>query len=95
MRDAAIPCGDVRTLPEALRSPEARARGMVTRIAHPVTGWLPNIRLPIRYSGTPLADPKPAPAVGEHTDEVLRDTLGYDAARIAALRAAGAVGGGR
>ncbi|RZI93649.1 MAG: CoA transferase, partial [Rubrivivax sp.] len=61
------------------------------RVEHPVIGWLPNVALPIRYSGTPVADPKPAPAVGQHTEEVLRETLGYSDERIAALRASGAL----
>jgi crotonobetainyl-CoA:carnitine CoA-transferase CaiB-like acyl-CoA transferase len=39
-----------------------------------------------------LPVPEKAPALGEHTERVLRETLGYDDARIAALRAAGALG---
>lgn len=92
MRTAGIPCGDVRTMAQALHSAEASARGLVSRIAHPVVGWVPNVSLPIRYSGTPLADPVPAPAVGQHTQEVLRSTLGYDDERISALHLAGAFG---
>lgn len=91
MRAASIPCGEVRNVGDAIRSPEARARNLVTRVEHPVIGWMPNVALPIRYSGTPVADPKPAPAVGQHTEEVLRDTLGYSEERIAALRATGAL----
>jgi crotonobetainyl-CoA:carnitine CoA-transferase CaiB-like acyl-CoA transferase len=91
MRAAKIPCGEVRTVGEALRSPEARERRLVSRLPHPQLGWVPNVRLPIRYSDTPLADPTPAPGVGEHTAEVLADVLGYDGARIAALRDAGAI----
>jgi crotonobetainyl-CoA:carnitine CoA-transferase CaiB-like acyl-CoA transferase len=52
---------------------------------------MPNVRLPILYSGTPLADPQPAPAVGQHTSEVLAEVRGYDDQRIAALAAAGAL----
>ncbi|WP_439517360.1 CaiB/BaiF CoA transferase family protein [Hydrogenophaga sp.] len=91
MRAASIPCGEVRNVGDAIRSPEARARNLVTRVEHPVIGWMPNVALPIRYSGTPVADPRPAPAVGQHTEEVLRDTLGYSEERIAALRATGAL----
>lgn len=91
MRAASIPCGEVRNVGDAIRSPEARARNLVTRVEHPVIGWMPNVALPIRYSGTPVADPKPAPAVGQHTEEVLRETLGYSDERIAALRASGAL----
>jgi crotonobetainyl-CoA:carnitine CoA-transferase CaiB-like acyl-CoA transferase len=91
MRAAQIPCGEVRSVPDALRSPEARARKLVTRVPHAKLGWVPNVRLPILYSGTPLADPQPAPAVGEHTHEILAEVLGYDDARIAALAASGAL----
>lgn len=91
MRAAQIPCGEVRSVGDALRSAEAKERKLVTRVAHPTLGWVPNVRLPILYSGTPLADPQPAPAVGQHTAEVLAEVLGYDEARIAALRASGAL----
>jgi crotonobetainyl-CoA:carnitine CoA-transferase CaiB-like acyl-CoA transferase len=90
MREAGVPCGQVRTVGEAIRSPEARERGLVTRIPHSKLGWVPNISLPIRYSLTPIADPIAAPAVGQHTREVLREILGYDEERLAQL--AGAFG---
>jgi crotonobetainyl-CoA:carnitine CoA-transferase CaiB-like acyl-CoA transferase len=92
MRAAQIPCGVVRTVGEAMRSPEAQARRLVTMIDHPTIGVVPNIASPIRYARTPLADPVPAPSIGQHTGEVLRDVLGYDSARIAALAHGGAFG---
>jgi crotonobetainyl-CoA:carnitine CoA-transferase CaiB-like acyl-CoA transferase len=82
----------VRTVGEALRSPEAQARGVVTRIAHPTLGEMPNIASPIRYERTPVADPVPAPDIGQHTVEVLRDVLGYDQERIDTLARAGTFG---
>lgn len=92
LREASIPSGELRTVGDAIRSPESRERALVTRIAHPQLGWLPNIRLPIRYSETPVADPVAAPSIGQHTQEVLRDVLRYSDDRIAALVARGAVG---
>ncbi|MGA7780076.1 MAG: CoA transferase [Paraburkholderia sp.] len=92
MRSAGVPCGEVRSVGDAIRSPEARERRIVSRIPHPKVGWVPNIASPIRYSETPMVDPVPAPAVGQHTVEVLRDVLGYDDGRVEELRSAGALG---
>ena len=92
MRAAGVPCGQVRTVGEAIRSPEARERKLVTRIPHPKTGWVPNVRLPIRYSRTPVADPVCAPEVGQHTVAVIREILGYDEDRLARLSESGAFG---
>jgi crotonobetainyl-CoA:carnitine CoA-transferase CaiB-like acyl-CoA transferase len=63
--------------------------------------WQPADRLiadqlpfPVRVVGeAPPVAPRPAPDRGEHTEEILRDVLGYDEARIARLRQAGAFGG--
>jgi len=90
LRAANVPHGQVRTLGEALASDEARARGLVTRIPHPVKGWIPNLETPIRMSQTPAVTPTAAPALGADTEAILRDVLHYDAHRAGALRAAGA-----
>ncbi|MEB2317445.1 MAG: CoA transferase [Pseudomonadota bacterium] len=92
MRKANVPCGVVRTVGEAIRSAEVREREIVTRIPHPELGWVPNVSLPIRYSGTPLADPVPAPRIGEHTEAVLADWLGHDSERLRGLARSGAFG---
>jgi crotonobetainyl-CoA:carnitine CoA-transferase CaiB-like acyl-CoA transferase len=92
MRAAGVPCGLVRTVSEAIHSPEARDHELVTRIAHPILGWIPNIRLPIRYGATPLADPVAAPAVGQHTAQVLTSLLGMSQADLDRLAAEGAFG---
>jgi crotonobetainyl-CoA:carnitine CoA-transferase CaiB-like acyl-CoA transferase len=93
MRAAGVPCGQVRTVGEAIRSPEARERGIVTRIPHDTVGWVPNVNLPIRYSRTPIVDPVAAPAVGQHTEAVLRELLGYGDERLTRLAEAGTFGG--
>jgi crotonobetainyl-CoA:carnitine CoA-transferase CaiB-like acyl-CoA transferase len=93
MRAAGVPCGQVRTVGQAIRSPEARERKLVSRIPHPKVGWVPNVRLPIIYSRTPVVDPVAAPSVGQHTGEVIREILGYSEDRLAELAEAGAFGG--
>lgn len=92
MRAAQVPCGEVRTVGEGLRSREAQVRELVTRIEHPVVGWMPNIRMPYRFSGTPAVDPVPAPALGQHTIQVLAEILGLGEDKLAALAAVGAIG---
>ncbi len=89
---AGIPSAEIRTVPDALRSAEARNLGLVSRIAHPVLGTIPHVRLPLRMEGTPAVDPRPAPALGQDTQDVLAKTLGYDVERIDQLRQAGALG---
>jgi crotonobetainyl-CoA:carnitine CoA-transferase CaiB-like acyl-CoA transferase len=73
MRDAGVPCGQVRTVGQALRSAETKARGTVSWIPHPTAGPIPNVAPPWRFAGTPVADPVAAPTVGQHTHEVLRE----------------------
>ncbi len=47
---------------------------------------------PVRFPGETLPEPSKAPAVGEHSEAVLGKVLGYDAERIAKLKASGALG---
>ena len=61
--------------------------------------WIPadrlgadEMRFPLKLAEGALPEPTKAPTVGEHTDEVLRDVLGYDAARLDALKTSGALG---
>src|SRR6202047_4615559 len=92
MKAANIPVGYLRTVEEAFNSPEVSERHRLSEMAHPVAGTVPNIEPPLNLGLTPVADPVAAPLLGEHTREVLRKTLGYDDARIAALAEAGAFG---
>jgi crotonobetainyl-CoA:carnitine CoA-transferase CaiB-like acyl-CoA transferase len=92
MKAANIPVGYLRTVEEAFNSPETRERHRVSHIPHPTAGSVPNIESPLHLGLTPAVDPVAAPLLGQHTREVLRKTLGYDDAKIAALTEAGAFG---
>jgi crotonobetainyl-CoA:carnitine CoA-transferase CaiB-like acyl-CoA transferase len=92
MKATNIPVGYLRTVEEAFNSPEARQRHRLSRIPHPTAGTVPNIESPLSLGLTPVIDPVAAPLLGQHTREVLRQRLGYDDARIAALANAGAFG---
>ena len=85
-----IPCGPIQDYREVMDDPQVRAREMVVRTEHPTLGTISTLGTPIKLSATPLAPGRPAPLLGQHTDEVLREA-GYDAGEIAALRADGVV----
>jgi crotonobetainyl-CoA:carnitine CoA-transferase CaiB-like acyl-CoA transferase len=91
MREAGVPAGAINSISEAFGSEEMRARGLLHAIPHPVAGSVPNIRLPFRLHGTPLADPVAAPGLSQHADEILRGVLGYDTGQIEAAIKSGAV----
>jgi formyl-CoA transferase len=92
MKVANIPVGYLRTVEEGFNAPEARERNRLSRIAHPTAGWVPNIEPPVSMSLTQAVDPVAAPLLGEHTLEILHNTLGYDDGRIAELAEKGAFG---
>jgi crotonobetainyl-CoA:carnitine CoA-transferase CaiB-like acyl-CoA transferase len=94
-RATGVPTGEVRNLSDALYADVTRASGLVTRIAHSTAGTVPNIALPTRFSDTPVVDPIPAPLIGQHTEEVLRDILQLGAEEIDRLFDAGIVKGTR
>ncbi|PHP67779.1 carnitine dehydratase [Zhengella mangrovi] len=89
-RAGRVPVGAVRTIGEALRSPLAVETNVVTRVVRADGGEVPNIASPLRLSATPVADPVAAPRLDADRDHILRDLLGYDAARISEARDQGA-----
>src|SRR6201985_3096411 len=92
MKAVNVPVGYLRTIEEAFNAPEMRERQRVNEIPHPTAGSVPNIEPPIGLSLHPTADPVAAPLLGQHTKDVLRNTLGYDDDRIAELAKSGVFG---
>ena len=88
-----VPCAPVNSMREALEDAQVRARGMILEVEHPEFGTLREVASPIKTEGAG-AHPTPAPRLGEHTDAILGDLLGYTPERIAALHASGVFGGG-
>jgi alpha-methylacyl-CoA racemase len=82
----------VLDLDEALDSELVRARGMVSAIEQPGLGSVRQLGVPVKMSRTPGDPTRPAPAFGEHTEEVLREA-GYSDGEIAAMRESGAAAG--
>jgi alpha-methylacyl-CoA racemase len=82
----------VLELDEALASELVQAREMITSIEQPGMGTVNQLGLPVKMSRTPGDPTRPAPAFGEHTTEVLRET-GYSEEEIAAMIESGAAAG--
>jgi len=91
LKQAGIPCGEVRSVGEALMARETAERDMIAEIPHPTAGRIPMIKSPIKMSLTPAVDPTPPPLLGEHSREILLALPGYDDERIDALAAQGAI----
>jgi benzylsuccinate CoA-transferase BbsF subunit len=84
----AFPCCDSRDLAE---DEHLREEGFFVELEHPEVGRKLHLGIPWRMSGTPCSVTRPAPLLGEHTEFVLRNVLGYDDERIQNLLASGAL----
>ncbi|HZM44360.1 MAG TPA: CoA transferase [Burkholderiales bacterium] len=82
----AVPAAPINDLAQALENPFVTENGRLQTIPHDTKGSYRMVAPPVRSSGEE-APARPAPSLGEHTDELLRE-LGYDDARIRALREA-------
>jgi crotonobetainyl-CoA:carnitine CoA-transferase CaiB-like acyl-CoA transferase len=74
-----------------LQDPHLRARGFFTEVTHPVAGTLPHTREPFRMAATPAEPVRPAPLLGQHTEEVLGQRLGLTSTALATLRQEGVI----
>ncbi len=86
-----VPCGRIFSAPDMLADPQYRAREAIVETDHEVFGKVKMQGVFPKLSETPGAVRWPGPALGEHTDAVLSETLGLSPEKIAALRAEGVV----
>jgi crotonobetainyl-CoA:carnitine CoA-transferase CaiB-like acyl-CoA transferase len=88
---AGVPCSRYRSVAEAMDDPQLQAREFFSELGEGEHRFRV-ANAPSRLSATPMAARPMLAALGEHTDEVLQQILGVDAARLAELRAAGVLG---
>jgi crotonobetainyl-CoA:carnitine CoA-transferase CaiB-like acyl-CoA transferase len=86
-----VPHAPVLGVNAALAHPQAVAREMVVEADHPTAGRLRLAGRPIKFPGAPQRPSTAPPTLGQHTQEVLRDELGFSEAEIAALRRDGVI----
>ena len=85
-----VPCGPILSMKELAEEPSLRATGTVVEVDHPERGKYLTVGNPIKLSDSP-SEVERSPLLGEHTDEVLKDVVGFSDEEIAAAKEAGAV----
>jgi formyl-CoA transferase len=86
-----IPCGPILSMKEILEEPSLRKTGTVVEVDHPTRGKYFSVGNPIKLSDSPT-DVRRSPLLGEHTQEILREVLGYSEADLRRIEVSGAVG---
>ena len=83
-----IPCGAVQDTMEVMHDPHLMQRGMLTEVTHPLAGTFTMPGCPIRLEDSPV-QVQAAPLLGQHTEEVLVELLGYTAEQVQQLKQQG------
>ncbi|KAK2867779.1 hypothetical protein FQN49_003483 [Arthroderma sp. PD_2] len=91
MEGSGMPYAAVNDIQGALNHSHVLARGMVQEVEHPVCGPIKLVNTPVKYSHATPGIRTPPPTLGQHTDEILRNIMGYDKDKIAQLKADGIV----
>jgi CoA:oxalate CoA-transferase len=90
LNKAGVPCGPVNSVAEVFQDPQVLAQEMIMDVDHPGYGIVRMLGFPIKFSGSPCRVRRPAPGLGEHSDEILED-CGYGAADREAWRRDGVI----
>ena len=86
-----IPCGPILSMKELAEEPSLRQTGTVVKVDHPTRGKYLTVGNPIKLSDSPTEVAR-SPLLGEHTDEILSEVLGFDESRVRDLKNSGALG---
>jgi formyl-CoA transferase len=89
-----IPVGPILSTKEIMEDDGLRATGTIVDVDHPTRGRYTSVGCPIKLSDSPVEVTR-SPLLGEHTEEILRDVLGYDGEELAGILESGAVGSAR
>jgi crotonobetainyl-CoA:carnitine CoA-transferase CaiB-like acyl-CoA transferase len=88
---AGVPAGSVNTVAEAFDEPQLQHRGVRLDLPHPTAGTAPGVANPIKFSESPVEYRSAPPLLGQHTDDVLAEVLGFDSAQLEQLRIDGVI----
>jgi crotonobetainyl-CoA:carnitine CoA-transferase CaiB-like acyl-CoA transferase len=90
LNEAGVPAGPIQRVDEVMNDPQVIARNMHISLEHPTIGPLDMVGNPIKVVGTEETF-LPPPLLGQHTEEILTELLGYALEKFASLREAGAI----
>lgn len=85
LEEAGVPCAPINTVDKVINDPQIKARDMIVELDHPVAGHMKVPGVPIKLSATPGSVETPAPLLGQHTEEILKELLGWDEAKTKAF----------
>ena len=85
-----VPCGPILSMKDLIEDKSLQERGIVVDVPHSKRGTFKTVGCPIILSDSP-AEVKTSPLLGEHTEEILKDLMGYDKEQIEQLRKEGAI----
>jgi len=88
---AGIPCGPINTLDKVFAMPQVEAREMLIHMEHTEVGDLKLVGSPLKFSNTPVEYKLSPPRLGEHTEDILTELLGYSSEKIIALKKSGVI----
>ncbi|MBN1953608.1 MAG: CoA transferase [Anaerolineae bacterium] len=91
LQQAGLPCGPINTVADVFAHPQVGPRQMVLETQHPTAGPVRLAGFPYKLSATPAGVHRPPPLLGQHSEEVLVDLLGYSSQDVARLRAEGVI----
>ncbi len=86
LSDCGVPAGPINDLREVLTDAHAQERNLVRTLTDGAGDAVPTVANPVNFGNTPVSYRRAPPSLGEHTEEVLRDWLGYSADMIDTLR---------
>ena len=86
-----MPCGPVNTIEQVFNHPQTKHRAMVRQVPDRHGQMIDTVASPINLSLTPLQYHSAAPELGQHSEQVMSQQLGYSEEKIAALRKQGTI----